>query len=106
MRGLLWKTFNPVFKYSFQSMPVLHQKVYLDMIDYLEIYFKEYDIKATRKFLLENEPFFAYEHADGTTSPYRKASAQIDRLILIYNIISVEDVEKWIRKVKKEVSKW
>jgi hypothetical protein len=106
MRGLLWKTFNPVFKYSFQSMPVLHQKVYLDMIDYLEIYFKEYDIKATRKFLLENEPFFAYEHADGTTSPYRKASAQIDRLILVYEVLSVEDVQKWIRKVRKEVSKW
>ena len=87
-------------------MPVLHQKVYLDMIDYLEIYFKEYDIKATRKFLLENEPFFAYEHADGTTSPYRKASAQIDRLILVYEVLSVEDVQKWIRKVRKEVSKW
>jgi hypothetical protein len=105
-RSLLWKTFKPVFKFSFQSMPDLHQKVYLDMIDYLEIYFKEYDMKATRKFLLENEPFFAYEHADGTTSPYRKASAQIERLILIYDIISVEDVQKWIKTIKKEIAKW
>ena len=105
-RSLLWKTFRPVFKYSFQSMPELHQKVYLDMIDYLETYFREYDINVTSKFLKDNEPFFAYEHADGTTSPYRKASAQIDRLILIYNIVSVEDVQKWIRKVKKEINKW
>ena len=105
-RSMLWKSFRPVLKYSFQSMPKLHQKVYLDMIDYLEIYFKEYDIYATRKFLIENEPFFAYEHADGTTSPYRKVSAQVDRLILIYNIISFEDVQKWIRKIKKEISKW
>lgn len=87
-------------------MPELHQKVYLDMIDYLETYFREYDINVTSKFLKDNEPFFAYEHADGTTSPYRKASAQIDRLILIYNIVSVEDVQKWIRKVKKEINKW
>ena len=106
IRSLLWKTFSPVFKSSFQSMPVFHQKVYLEMIDYLEIYFKEYDIAATRKFLEENEAFFAYEHPDGTTSPYRKTSAQIDRLILIYEIISVEDVQKWIRKIKKEVYKW
>ena len=105
-RSFLWKTFRPVFKSSFQSMPELHQKVYLDMIDYLEIYFNEYDIVGTRKFLEENESFFAYEHPDGTASPYRKASAQVDRLILIYNIISVEDVQKWIRKVKKEVLKW
>jgi len=106
IRSLLWKTFSPVFKDSFQSMPEFHQSVYLDMIDYLEFYFKEYDIDATRKFLEENEAFFAYEHADGTTSPYRKASAQIDRLILIYDIISPEDVQKWIRKIKKELYKW
>ncbi len=106
IRSLLWKTFSPVFKSSFQSMPELHQRVYLEMIEYLEIYFKEYDIIATRKFLEENEAFFAYEHPDGTTSPYRKTSAQIDRLILIYKIISVEDVQKWIRKIKKEVYKW
>ncbi len=106
MRSLLWKTFRPVFKYAFQSMPELHQKIYLDMIDYLEIYFSDYDLKATTEFLAQNEPFFAYEHANGTTSPYRKTSAQIDRLILIYNIISIEDVQKWIRKVRKEVYKW
>ena len=87
-------------------MPELHQRVYLEMIDYLEIYFKEYDIALTRKFLEEKESFFAYEHADGTTSPYRKVSAQIDRLILIYDILSPEDVKKWIRKIKKEVYKW
>ena len=106
IRSLLWKTFSPVFKSSYQSMPELHQRVYMEMIDYLEIYFKEYDISATRKFLEENESFFAYEHADGTTSPYRKTSAQIDRLILIYEIISVEEVQKWIRKIKKEVYRW
>ena len=105
-RSLLWKTFKPVFKYSFQSMPELHQKVYLDMIDYLDTYFREYDINVISEFLKDNEAFFANEHADGTTSPYRKASAQIDRLILIYNIISVEDAQKWIRKVKKEITKW
>jgi len=87
-------------------MPELHQRVYLEMIEYLEMYFKEYDIIATRKFLEENEAFFAYEHPDGTTSPYRKTSAQIDRLILIYEIISVEEVQKWIRKIKKEVYRW
>lgn len=106
IRSLLWKTFSPVFKSSFQSMPELHQRVYLEMIEYLEMYFKEYDIIATRKFLEENEAFFAYEHPDGTTSPYRKTSAQIDRLILIYEIISVEEVQKWIRKIKKEVYRW
>ena len=106
IRSLLWKTFSPVFKSSFQSMPELHQRVYLEMIEYLEMYFKEYDIIATRKFLKENEAFFAYEHADGTTSPFRKVSAQVDRLILIYNVISVEDVQKWIRKVKKDIAKW
>ena len=106
LRSLVWKTFKPVFKYSFQSMPELHQKVYLDMIDYLETYFREYDAILISEFLKDNEAFFAYEHADGTTSPYRKASAQIDRLILIYNIISIEDVQKWIRKIKKEITKW
>lgn len=105
-RSLIWKTFSPVFKSSFESMPVFHQKVYLEMIDYLEIYFEEYNIAATQKFLEDNEAFFAYEHADGTTSPFRKVSAQLDRLILIYDIISVEDLQKWIRKIKKEVNKW
>jgi hypothetical protein len=105
-RVRLWKSFIPLFKYSFQSMPELHQKVYLKMIDYLEEYFSEYDIAATRKFLLEKEDYFAYEHPDGSSSPYRKASAQIDRFILIYEIISVEEVQKWIRKIKKEVYKW
>ena len=87
-------------------MPKLHQQVYLDMINYFEEYYNNYDIEQTRAFLLNNESFFAHEHPDGSISPYRKASAQIDRLILIYKVISVEDAQRWIRKVKKEINKW
>lgn len=106
LRIFAWKISRPLLQISFQSMPELHQQVYLDMIDYLERYFLDYDIDQTREFLINHESFFAHEHPDGSISPFRKASAQIDRLILVYQVISVEDVRKWIRKVKKEVSKW
>jgi hypothetical protein len=106
LRSLLWKLFQPYYRSSFQSMPELHQQEYLDMISYLEDYFDNYDIEKTRDFLRYKESFFAYEHPDGSSSPYRKASAQIDRLILIYEVITPEDAMKWIRKIKKEVSKW
>jgi len=105
-RVLMWEIINPVYKYVYQSMPELHQQVYFDMLNYLEKYFNNYDIEKTREFLVNNESFFAYEHPDGSLSPYRKSSAQIDRLILIYQVISIEEVQKWIRKIKKDVSNW
>jgi len=105
-RSLLWKYIKPMYKSSFQSMPELHQQVYTDMISYLEEYFNNYDIEQTREFLSNNESFFAHEHPDGSISPFRKASAQIDRLILVYEVISIEDVQRWIRKIKKEINKW
>ena len=105
-RSILWKFFKPFYRLSFRSMPEIHQQVYLDMVNYLEDYFEDYDIVKTRAFLQNNETFFAHEHVDGSRSPFRKASAQIDRLILIYEVISVEDTQKWIRKINKDMSKW
>ena len=105
-RSVFWKMVKPYYRISFQSMPALHQKVYREMIDYLEDYYDRYDVEKTREFLENKESFFAHEHPDGSTSPYRKVSAQIDRLILIYKAITVEDVRKWIRKINKEVAKW
>lgn len=105
-RSMMWKFFKPIYRASFKSMPELHQKVYLDMANYLEDYFENYDIDETREFLNNKEPYFAHEHPDGSLSPFRKVSAQIDRLILIYEVISVEDTQRWIRKIKKEINKW
>jgi hypothetical protein len=106
LRSLSWKLFKPLYRSTFQSMPEMHQMVYLDMVNYLDNYFGNYDINKTRTFLQNREPFFAHEHADGSLSPFRKASAQIDRLILIYEVISVEEAQRWIRKIKKEINKW
>jgi hypothetical protein len=106
MRSLIWKLAKPYYRSAFQSMPKLHQEVYREMIDYLEGYYEKYDIETIRSYLTRSESFFAYEHPDGTTSPFRKASAQIDRLILTYEVISVEDTQRWIRKIKKDMSKW
>jgi len=106
MRSLIWKLAKPYYKTSYQSMPEMHREVYLDMIDYLEGYYEKYDVETINAFLSDNESFFAYEHPDGTRSPFRKVSAQIDRLILMYEVITVEDTRKWIRKIKNEISKW
>jgi hypothetical protein len=105
-RILIWKLVKPFYKSTFQSMPELHQQVYLDMLNYLEKYFNNYNIEKTKEFLVNNESFFAHEHPDGTLSPYRKTSAQIERMILIYQVISIDDVQKWIRKINRDVNKW
>lgn len=105
-RSLMWKLAKPYYRSSFQSMPALHQETYRELVDYLEGYYAQYDIETIRAFLSSNESLFAYEHPDGSASPFRKAGAQIDRLILVYEVITVEDVQKWIKKVKKEVSRW
>ncbi len=100
LREATWTWFSPFLLKSFQSMPAIHQEEYMQMTSYLEAYYRGYDLTAARSFLAQHEAGFAYRHYDGTTSPYRKTSALIDRLILRHEVITPAEALEWIRRLR------
>lgn len=106
LRENVWDWMKPFCRIIFKSMPELHRQVYREMLAYLDNYYKNYDIERTRDFLNNHWVDFAYYHPDGTTSPFRKTSALIDRLILVNQLIDPSDVSMWLEKIRKEMENW
>ena len=106
LRDLAWKWLLPYYRQIFQSMPGLHQQVYRHLISYLHEYYSHYPIGEVQDQLTKREESFAYEHWDGTTSPFRKVSAQIDRLILVYKVINEKEIKSMINQAQREINTW
>lgn len=103
LRSLMWDWLKPFYQKIFNSMPEQHREVYREMVQYLSQYFNDYSKDKVEQFLAEDPDLFAYQHWDGTGSPYRKVSALLERLIFIHHVMEPEDVQYWIRKIRDEI---
>jgi hypothetical protein len=103
LRSLAWKWLMPYYKNIFLSMPEMHRQVYREMFAYLTAYFDDYPSEKVKEFLVNDPNQFAYQHWDGSTSPYRKISAALERLIFIHQVMEPGDVQLWIRKIREEM---
>jgi hypothetical protein len=103
LRSLAWDWLKPFYKKVFDSMPEQHQEVYREMVQYLSKYFDDYSKEKIEQFLIDDPDQFAYQHWDGSISPYRKVSAFLERLIFIHHVMEPEDVQYWIRKIRDEI---
>ncbi len=103
---LTWAWLEPLYKKVYQSMPEKHQEVYIGMLTYLEDYFQNFSSVEVRHFLTSQPDKFAYQHWDGSTSPYRKVSALLERLIFIHEVLDVREINEWINTIKNEVVAW
>ncbi len=106
LRSLTWDWLKPFYKKVFRSMPEKHQEIYREMVEYLVDYFEDYSKNEVEEFLLKNPDEFAYQHWDGSRSPYRKVSAMFERLIFVHQVIALEDVQYWVIKVQEEMKRW
>jgi hypothetical protein len=106
LREKAWHWLVPYYRQVFQSMPRFHQQVYRDMIIYLSDYYNHYSMRKVEDQLEVSEENFAYEHWDGTTSPFRKVSALLDRLILIYGVIDEKEVRNLVNQAHREMGSW
>jgi len=104
--NLTWDWLKPMYKKVYQSMPEKHQEVYTEMLEYLEGYFSDFPQEDVRYFLTTQPDKFAYQHWDGSTSPYRKVSALIERLIFIHDVLNVDEVKDLIKKIHHEMKGW
>ncbi len=103
---IAWGWASPYIKKSYRSMPETHQKIYLEMAEYLGEYYEKYTLGEIREHLTKNEADFAYYHPDMTRSPFRKVSAFTDRLILIHQVMDGNNVKKWIRQIRSDMLSW
>ncbi|MBS0000671.1 MAG: WG repeat-containing protein [Cyclobacteriaceae bacterium] len=106
LHPLIWDWLKPFYKQVFMTMPEQHREVYLRLIDYLSVYFEDYQAEEVQRFLKDYPEEFAYRHWDGSQSSFRKVSAMFERLVYIHELLEVEEVKYWIRKVSREIKSW
>lgn len=106
LRRVAWDWIKPSLKKAFQTIHPFHKKAYQDLFADIQVYIINYDLKRTKKYLLENEPLFAFQDINGNADPRRKLFAFIDRMILVHHLISLKDMQRWIIELNQEIRTW
>lgn len=106
LRSFTWDWIKPYYKKVFHTMPEKHQEIYIRMIEYLSDYFGDYSKVNVEQFLKNYPDQFAYQHWDGSRSPFRKVSAFLERLIFIHHVMALEDVQYGIRMIQDDMNDW
>lgn len=99
LKNEIWQFVQPALRHQVSTMDLKYQGILVSTFEYVSNYFgTTYDLKKAENWYKQDDTNQAFACNDymGNEHPARKVTAFIERLVFKHQIMSLEEIRKWI----------